>query len=78
MKILFVVLAILVSVSNTYAKTKSKKLKKAKKAPVVKINYEDAKEHCLITKGAAISNIALENCIKETMNSKMHSRDLAI
>jgi hypothetical protein len=35
-----------------------------KKKKVKKINYEDAKELCLITKGASISDEHLEKCIK--------------
>lgn len=40
-----------------------------KKMKVKKINYEDAKELCLITKGASISDDILEKCIKTVMKT---------
>lgn len=46
----------------------------AKKKKVKKINYEDAKELCLITKGASINDELLEKCIKSVMkNGKVSS-----
>lgn len=78
MKIIFLILLLVLSITDIEAKTKSKKSKKTAKAPAAKINYEDAKEHCLISKGASISNTELENCIQGIMKSKIKQKDLAI
>ena len=61
MKHFLIVSALLVSVSAVEAKTRTKR--------AAKLSKEDAKELCLVTKGAAISKKDLKKCTTKAMRT---------